>query len=209
MTETGTVSSKTGDHEQPREHHLCPVWIGWLLASPVRRLFENPREVLNGLVTPGSTVVDVGCAMGFFSLDLARLVGPSGRVVCLDIQQKMLDGLVKRARRKSLDGVIEPRLCSQEGLGLDDLAGRAELVMAFHVVHETSYPGRFLRECTAVLRPGGRLLVAEPRGHVSASDFERIVTGARDLGLERLDAPAVRKSLTALFRRPANGPQGG
>ena len=89
---------------------------------------ENPGTILGPYVEPGSTVVDVGCAMGFHSLDLARLVGPDGRVVCLDIQQKMLDRLVKRARRKGLDTIIEARLCTQEGLELDDLDGTAELV---------------------------------------------------------------------------------
>jgi ubiquinone/menaquinone biosynthesis C-methylase UbiE len=201
MTDTITTHSNE-DHETPREHHVCPVWVGRLLVSPIRRLFENPGKILGPYVTPGSTVVDVGCAMGFHSLDLARHVGPEGRVVCLDIQQKMLDGLVKRARRKGLEGVIEPRLCSQDGFGLDDIAGTAELVMAFNVVHETTYPSRFIRECANALAPGGRLLIAEPSGHVSADDFKETISTAVDLGLERYDAPAIRKCRTALFSKP-------
>jgi SAM-dependent methyltransferase len=141
--------------------------------------------------------------MGFHSLDLARLVGPEGRVVCLDIQQKMLDGLMKRARRKGLGNIIEPRLCSQDGLGLDDLAGRAELVIAFNVIHETSYPERFLRECADTLAPGGRLLIAEPRGHVSGASFDGTVATAVNLGLERHDAPPIWKCLTAVLSKPA------
>jgi len=186
---------------EPRHHHTCPVWIGRLLVSPLRRLVENPLEILAPLASRGSTVVDVGCAMGFHSLDLARLVGPDGRVVCVDLQQEMLEGLLKRARRKGVEAVIEPRLCTQNDLGLADLAGKAELVTAFHVVHETEFPDRFLRECAATLRPAGRLLVVEPRGHVDDRDFAATVAAVQGLGLARETAPKIRWSHTALFAK--------
>jgi SAM-dependent methyltransferase len=195
------MTDHTHDAEQPREHHVCPVRVGRLLVSPIRRLFENPDRILGPYVSPGSTVVDIGCAMGFHSLDLARLVGPNGRVVCLDIQQKMLDGLLKRARRKGLDEVIETRLCTQEGVGLEDLAGAASLVVAFNVVHETTYPRRFFAGCADALRPGGRLFVTEPKGHVTEASFAESVAMAEAAGLVHEPAPAVRKSHSAIFRR--------
>jgi ubiquinone/menaquinone biosynthesis C-methylase UbiE len=197
-----TISQATNTVESPRDHHTCPVWIGRLLVSPLRRLVENPTGILSPFVSPGSTVVDVGSAMGFHSLDLARLVGPEGRVVCLDIQEKMLAGLVKRARRKGLDGIIEPRLCSQESLMLDDLEGAVELVTAFNVVHETAYPARFLGECAQALKPGGRLLIVEPRGHVTNDEFAETTAATKPLGLVAQNAPTVWKSYTAVFARP-------
>jgi SAM-dependent methyltransferase len=203
MTGTAAFTTHTGEpDEAPRDHHLCPVWVGRMLASPIRRFVENPTRIFRTYVTPGSTVVDVGCAMGFHSLDLARLVAPDGRVVCLDVQQKMLDGLMKRAHGRGLDSIVEPRLCSQDGLWIDDLAGRAELVLVFNVVHEATYPRRLLRECVDALRPGGRLLIAEPRGHVSQSGFDETITTALDLGLERHDGPLVWRSRTVMLARP-------
>jgi ubiquinone/menaquinone biosynthesis C-methylase UbiE len=192
----------TGTADQPRKSHVCPVWIGWLLVSPLRRLLENPETALSPLVSRGSTVVDAGCAMGFYSLTLARLVGPDGRVICVDVQQGMLDSLVRRASRAGLESVIEPRLGTQETLELDDLAGRVDLVTAFHVVHEAAYPRRFLGECCASLATGGRLLVAEPRRHVSDADFAETFATIETLGLEPMPAPAIRWSHSALFRRP-------
>ena len=109
-------------------HRVCPWWNGYLLLSPLRRISENPRTILAPLVARGMTVVDVGCAMGFYSLPLARMVGEGGRVVCVDLQQRMLSTLVRRARRRGLGHIVEPRLCTQERLDLDDLAGRAGLV---------------------------------------------------------------------------------
>jgi 2-polyprenyl-3-methyl-5-hydroxy-6-metoxy-1,4-benzoquinol methylase len=176
--------------------------VGYLLASPVRRLFENPDEILVPLVRPGMTAVDIGSAMGFFSLPLARLVGPEGRVVCVDVQRRMLAALQRRARRRGLDGVIETRQCSQEDAGLGGLEGRADLVLAIHVVHETSYPERFIEGCAATIRPGGRLLIAEPRGHVSGDDFEKTRRVALECGLDELPSPALRRSRAVLLERP-------
>jgi ubiquinone/menaquinone biosynthesis C-methylase UbiE len=155
----------------PRHHRICPWWMGYLLTSPLRRLGENPETILAPYVTPGMTVVDIGCAMGFFSLPLARMVGDHGRVVCVDLQQRMLSTLGRRARRRGLDRIVETRLCSQERLGLDDLAGRAGLVLAAHVVHESTFPERFLEGCRTTLQPGGRLVILEPAGHVTAEEF--------------------------------------
>ena len=80
-------------------HRICPWWLGPLLASPVRRLFYNPENLVSPYVDKGITVLDIGCGMGFFSLPLARLVGSTGKVVCVDLQEKMIKGLIKRRRK--------------------------------------------------------------------------------------------------------------
>jgi len=54
---------------------VCPVWVGYLLASPIRKLFQNPPKILSPYVENGMKVLDIGCVMGFFSLPLARMVG--------------------------------------------------------------------------------------------------------------------------------------
>lgn len=201
MTDPTDITPDRDPVEPPRHHHVCPPWIGRLLASPLRRLVENPTTILSPYVSRGATVIDVGCAMGFHTLDLARLVGPEGRVICVDIQEEMLDGLIRRARRKGLEGVLETRLCSQESLGLEDLAGEAELVTLFNVIHETMYPRRFLSECTESLKPGGVLFIAEPRGHVTDDEFGDTIDIVRELGMETATAPHVWKSRTAVFTR--------
>ena len=54
------------------------------------------------------TVLEPGPGMGFFTLELARIVGPEGRVVAVDVQPKMVEGLQKRARRAGLSGYRFP-----------------------------------------------------------------------------------------------------
>jgi len=182
---------------------VCPWWVGYLLASPLRRLAEDPEKLLRAHVRPGMTVLDLGSAMGFFSLPLAHMVGSSGRVVCLDVQERMLQTLRKRARRNGLDEIIETRRCTQEDLPLDDLHGQADLALAFHVVHETRHPDRFLASAFAALRPGGKLILVEPTGHVSEGDREYIFERAETAGFARSADLKLRRSEGVVFEKPA------
>ena len=194
------AAQKTQPDEPPREHHVCPWWVGFLIASPLRKLGEDPGEILSPLVEPGMIAVDVGSAMGFFSLPLARMVGAAGRVVCVDLQPRMLKTLQRRARRRGLDDIIETRECTQHDLGLEDLVGRADLVLAIHVVHEATYPRRFLSTCRSILKPGGRFLLIEPRGHVTCDEFAATRRLAREVGFTDGNALALRKSRGLVFR---------
>jgi 2-polyprenyl-3-methyl-5-hydroxy-6-metoxy-1,4-benzoquinol methylase len=180
---------------------VCPWWIGYLLASPLRRLTQDPEKILSRHVEPGMTVLDAGCAMGFFSLPMARMVGADGRVVCVDMQQRMLSSLARRARKAGLPERIDTRLCTQQSLGLDDLKERIDFAVAFAVVHEVPDPPRFLAEISAALRGSGRLLIAEPRGHVKPEPFEQTVRAAQEAGLTLLDRPDVPRSRAALLQK--------
>ena len=140
--------------------------------------------------------------MGFFSLPLAKLVGPGGRVIALDIQKRMLSSLARRARRKGVESIIEPRLCSQENLGLDDLCGGVDLALAVHVAHETAYPRHFLTQIRDALRPGGRLLLVEPSGHVTEEEFETTRNLCHEVGFAELRASRLRRSTAVLLERP-------
>jgi len=180
---------------------VCPWWLGYLLANPLRRLMQDPNKILAPHLTPGMTVLDVGCAMGFFSLPMARLVGPEGRVVCVDMQQRMLGGLARRARRAGVLEQIDARPCSQQSLGLDDLAGQLDFALAFAVVHEVPDAPRFLAQVAAALRSSGRLLIAEPQGHVKADAFEATLQAAQHAGLQLFDRPEVSRSRAALLQR--------
>lgn len=131
-------------------------------------------------------MLEVGPAMGFFSLDLARMVGPGGRVVAVDVQERMLKVLGRRARKAGLGDRIETRRVEADRLGVEDLAGRVDLVLAIFVVHEMPEAGAFFVEAHRALRPGGRLLFAEPKRHVSKDAFDRSLEAAMRSGFARL-----------------------
>ncbi len=185
-------------------HSVCPWWIGYFLLSPVRRLGQDPRKVLGPYVEPGMTVLDVGCAMGFFTLDAARLVGETGRVVAVDLQPRMLHALERRGRRAGLDRRIETRPCSADDLGVRDLEGEAGFVLAFAVAHEVPSQERFLAQLEAVLRPDGRLLLAEPVGHVTPGEFADTLAAAARAGLRVVERPDIRRSRAAVLAKKSS-----
>jgi ubiquinone/menaquinone biosynthesis C-methylase UbiE len=189
--------------ERGREHHLCPWWLGYLLANPVRRLVESPERLLAPYVQPGMTVVEPGCGMGFFTLPLARLVGPGGRVVCADLQPKMIAGLKRRAARAGLAGRIVTVVCSSDDLGLGQWNGSADLAVAIHMVHEVPDQEHLLRQLHATLRPGGLLLVIEPKGHVSQDDFARSLAAGERAGFTRTDRVGSGRKLEAALAKRA------
>lgn len=165
--------------------HVCPIWVGRLLLNPIRRLTENPDRILGSYVSEGMTVLEPGCAMGYFTLPLARMVGEKGKVVAVDVQQGMLDGLEKRAAKVGVSDRLDARLCNGNGLGVEDLKGQVDFAAAIHVVHETPDQERFLQEVHEALKPGARLLVVEPSFHVSKKGFKRTLAIAADIGLTR------------------------
>ena len=193
---TPSPDSHEGDHTGK---HVCPWWVGYLLASPLRRLRENPTKLLSPHVNPGMTVLDYGSAMGFFTIPSARFVGQEGRVIAVDLQERMLRTLRRRIARKRLDSIVETRVCTQEDPNLADLAGQVDVALVIHTLHETSSPDRVLAAIATALKPGGLLLLAEPRNHVSAADAEYIFSLPEAHGLVRHDDIELAKSYAALF----------
>lgn len=180
---------------------VCPWWLGYLLANPLRRLLQDPHKVLAPYIREGMTVLEPGPGMGFFTLELARLVGPSGRVVAVDIQPRMLDALRRRAARAGLLQRIDIRLTSPGTLGLADLAGAVDFTPAFAVVHELPAVEPFFAEIAKASKPGAGLLVAEPTGHVQTADFEAELQAATRAGFELAGRPAIRRSRAAFLRK--------
>jgi ubiquinone/menaquinone biosynthesis C-methylase UbiE len=138
------------------------------------------------------------------------MVGPTGRVVCLDVQPRMLSVLDRRARRRNLEQIIETRACTQHDLGTEDLVGAVDLTLAVHVVHESAYPRRFLSQIRDVLCPGGQLVVIEPKGHVSPSEFEATRGLCREIGLVERGMEWFRSSHAMRLEKPrVDGGRGG
>jgi len=182
--------------------HVCPWWMGYFLASPIRGwLMEKPEELLADYVKAGMTVLEPGPGMGFFTLPLAKMVGPRGRVIAVDIQPKMLEALQRRSRKAGFQDRVETRLVQPDRMDLDDLNGKVDLVLAFAVVHETPSAADFFSRMAASLKPGRCLFFAEPKGHVNEGDFEHELEAARAAGLEPVDHPKVRRSHAIVLRK--------
>ena len=178
---------------------VCPWWLGYFLASPIRRLMQDPEKILSAYVKPQMWVLEIGPGMGFFTLPLAKLVGERGQIVCVDLQSKMIEGLLKRANKARLSGRITARTCTSSSLQIDDLSGKFDFALAFAVVHKVPDTKTLFSEIHASLKKGGRLLVSEPTGHVTEEGFHTTLSIAQSMGFSVSDSPTILRSLSSLL----------
>lgn len=181
---------------------VCPFWIGYLLASPVRKLLQDPAKILELYVGPNMTVLDLGAAMGFFTLPMARAVRPRGKVVSVDVQPKMLEALRRRAAKAELADRIETHACTPESIGLGDRGGVFDFALVFAMLHEVPDPARCLAELFELLKPGGRVLLAEPTAHVKQRDFDDSLALAKECGFLIGERPAIWRTQAAILMKP-------
>jgi ubiquinone/menaquinone biosynthesis C-methylase UbiE len=177
---------------------ICGAQHGGWLSTPMRKVINNPKRILRGLVGAGETVVDLGCGPGFFTLPLAHLVGDAGCVIAVDVQEAMLKKLCLRAEKAGLAQRIRPHRSSADAIGALE---PADFVLAFYMLHEVSEKARFLREVHDILKEGGRFLLVEPIGHVSKVEYRQTVETAKQAGLVPISVPRVAFSRATLFTR--------
>jgi ubiquinone/menaquinone biosynthesis C-methylase UbiE len=183
--------------------HRCPWWMQYVLISPLRRLMEPPAALVGPYVQAGMTVLDAGCGFGFASLPLAALVGPSGKVLSVDVEPRAIARLRRRARRAGLADLIDARVCQPRSLGLDDHRGRVDLVAVIHTLHEFEDLPGFLSQVKALLKPSGRLLIVEPKGHVVPADFAAELKACLGAGFREVEPGSIRgRRMTAVLAPP-------
>lgn len=132
----------------------------WLTREE-RNREENTELLLENLgIEAGMTVCDLGCGNGYYTLELARRVGPTGKVLAVDIQPEMLHLLSERAKAEGISNIelientpIDPRLPE----------GSVDLLLLVDVYHEFAYPVHMLRQMRRALKPEGRIALVEFR----------------------------------------------
>jgi 2-polyprenyl-3-methyl-5-hydroxy-6-metoxy-1,4-benzoquinol methylase len=190
------------DDEHTSIHRVCPWWLAYFFDNPLRRLFHNPGKMFAPYLAEGGVAVDIGCGMGFFSIGMAKIVGEQGRVHAVDLQEKILAVLHRRARRRGVDTIIVPEKCGDTVI---DLSVAADFVLAFWVVHEVPDANALAQEVFSMLKPGGYFFMAEPRSHVSDTEIDRL-TGCFDkAGLKPVARPRVALSTAFVYRKETSG----
>ena len=178
--------------------HVCPVELAGGLDNRLRRWLQNPRNILAPFIQPGMVAMDIGCGPGFFTLDLARLVGPAGQVIAADLQEGMLQKLKNKIRGTELEPRIVLHRCGTQAIGWPS---PVDFILAFYMVHELPDPDAFFREVVRMLKPGGQILIAEPPFHVSKANFNQMLRRAQDAGLHPANPPKIFFSQAALLKR--------
>ncbi len=193
------MKTKTLSDQAPfKRPHVCPWWFCFTFDNVFRKLFHNPEHMLASYITEGSTVLDIGAGMGYFTIPIAKIVGASGKVIAADLQQKMLTAIYKRARKAQLVDRIIFHQCTPEKI---EVTEPVDFCLSFWMLHEVPDQHSFLSEISAILKPGGFLLLVEPKLHVNRKNFIISVETTRAVGLSVIDWPEILFSYSVLLQR--------
>ena len=162
-----------------------------LLEAPDRDQWNKPELIMDELgIADGSTVAELGAAGGWFTLRLARRVGPNGIVYAEDIQREMLEAIGQRVQGENLVNVrpvlgtpTDPRLPT----GIDAVV----IVDSFHEMDESTDPSQVVRLLKNVARS------LKPQGRLGVVDFLPGDGGPGPAADQRVDPQAVMKAATA------------
>src|SRR4051812_32793203 len=161
-----------------------------LLEGPDRDTYQRPDQIMDALlIGDGSTVADLGAGGGWFTVRLARRVGPNGRVYAEDIQRQMVDAIHRRVERESLQNVT-----TVLGTAVDPKMPPASLdaVLIVDAYHEMEQPVALLKNLAKALKPNGLIGIVNYKKDGGGPgpameervDAERVIADARAAGLE-------------------------
>lgn len=183
---------------EAKNKSMCPWWMGYFLLIPIRKFSHNPVKLLKPHIKENMNVLDFGCAMGYFSLPLAKMVGNGGNVYCADIQEKMLDKLQKRAEKAGVAQIIKPLLVGKT-YNSKNLKDQIDFTLLFAMVHEVPDKTTLFHEVYEMMKSGGKVLFAEPQGHVSPKEFDKSIGLAIAAGFTLSEERPMKKGLSAFL----------
>jgi ubiquinone/menaquinone biosynthesis C-methylase UbiE len=178
------------------KHPVCPIERAGGLDNRVRRWIQNPRKILKSYVKEGMIVLDVGCGPGFFSKEIAQMVGKSGRVIAVDLQEGMLQKLRDKIQGTELEERIILHKSEKHRIGVLE---EVDFVLAFYVIHELPNQKEYFEELKSILKPKGQVLVVEPLFFVRKAEFDETIKTATDTGFLLSEGPAVFFSKTVIL----------
>jgi ubiquinone/menaquinone biosynthesis C-methylase UbiE len=179
------------------KNRVCPVELAGGLDSIVRRWLQNPKKILEPFLREGMTALDVGCGPGFFSIEMAKLVGKNGGVISADLQE----GMLQKLRDKISGTILEDRIrlvkCDTDRIPVAD---KVDFILTFYMVHEVPDKERFFEQLRKILNENGKLLIVEPKlFHVSKSEFSETLGVAERKGFTAGAGPKLGLSWSAVL----------
>jgi ubiquinone/menaquinone biosynthesis C-methylase UbiE len=155
--------------ESTERNRVCGVERAGALDISLRKLFQDPRKILKPFIREGMAVADLGCGPGFFTIEMAKMVGKTGKVTAVDLQDGMLDIVRKKVSNSDLQNIIIFHKCHADKI---ELTESFDFILIFYMLHEVPDQSAFLNEVFYLLKPRGRVLIVEPKFHVTKNDFD-------------------------------------
>lgn len=191
--------STASAHAQDRGRHgrLFPPQDLGILEGPDRDAWQKPNQVMDALgIADGSIVADLGAGGGWFTIRLARRVGPNGLVYAEDIQPQMIEAIQRRVTREGLTNVRTVMGTARDP-GLPE--GRLDAVLIVEAFYEMEDPVALLKHVATALKPKGRLGIIDFKKSGGGPgppleervDPDEIIAAARAAGLQLADRPEI------------------
>lgn len=180
---------------EKRPARICPAELSGSLDNSLRKFFQNPVKILKPHIEKGMTVLDLGCGPGFFSVEIAKMVGLTGKVIAADLQEKMLEKLAIKIKGTESEKVIELRKCDVDRTGVSE---KVDFILAFWMIHEVPDKQKLFLELKSLLKPAGKLYIIEPIFHVSGKEFVEMLDILKNTGFAITDRPRVSISRAVL-----------
>lgn len=177
---------------------VCPHQFAFMLDNWFRKLLHRPEKIVGDYIKAGDTVIDLGCGPGFFSIDMAKMVGKEGRVIAVDLQKQMIEKVKKKAKKHSVIDRMDFHQCEQNKIGLTQTA---DFALAYYMVHEVPDSKSLLKEIKGMLKTEGKLLIVEPKMHVSDELFKTMLKDAEDVGFKVVDFPKGKGGRSILLTK--------
>jgi len=181
--------------------HICNEKHSWALDNTIRRLVQPPGTLIDRFISPGMTILDLGCGPGYFTLPMAHKTGSKGSVTAADIQAGMLVRIKNKIKNTALENRIIIHNCGEKSIGL---LGQYDFALTFWMVHEVPNANNFIGEIFKLMKNGGKWLFVEPKGHVNKYEFNKNVVLAKQIGFTIEDEPKIGFSRAVLFIKNTN-----
>lgn len=179
-------------------NRVCSVERAGALDISLRKLIHNPQKMLKPFIKEGMTVMDLGCGPGFFTIEMAKMVGKNGKVTAVDLQEGMLEIVRKKVTDTDLQNIVEFHNCPDNKIGLSKTF---DFILVFYMLHEVPDQTAFLQEVLTLLKPEGRVLIAEPKFHVTKNGFYNAKETMKKTGFKVVEEPEIFFSRSVLLEK--------
>jgi ubiquinone/menaquinone biosynthesis C-methylase UbiE len=179
------------------KNRVCPVGCAAGLDNIFRRWVQNPGKILNGFLHEGMAVLDIGCGPGFFTIEMANMVGKTGRVFACDLQDGMLEKVKAKIQGTELADRITLHKTGKNEIGIGE---QVDFILIFYMLHEVPDKDGFFKELKSLLKKDGKILIVEPNFHVSKDEFGKSMTNAEKAGLKSMGGPKIIMSRSAVLK---------